>query len=31
MLDSFFEYLIAPITVGVIIALFNYWLNNSEK
>lgn len=31
MLSTLFEFLIAPIIVGAIIALLNYWLNREEN
>jgi hypothetical protein len=31
MLSTLFEFLIAPIIAGVIISLFNYWLDKDEQ
>ncbi|WP_411842846.1 type I toxin-antitoxin system Fst family toxin [Salinicoccus sp. HZC-1] len=31
MCSILFEFLIAPITVGVIITLFAYWVDNRDK
>lgn len=31
MWNTLFEFLIAPIIVGAMLSLFNYWLDRDEK